>query len=597
VQIREALAPYGEVGSVVLEPPAGAVVRVAPKEGAAPDSVADALRAALPASEDDAQQRGGPGAPAPTPLAALPLRTHRALVDVLGALNCHPGQNPLLFVSNVPEEADDAKLAAAFAPAGAVERAWVMHSPSGAPKKYGFVEFALPATATAVVTAPAPTALDGAQLKVEPACTRLVPQMFARTIFVDQFPRAGGVTPASLRALAARHGALREVAVPVFAAPHPQAGMPRGYSFIEFERSDDAHAARTALDGAPKPCLPWQPVILTLCFCIICSGHEVLPGQKLRANFSNPTKHMAPRQPPKNAAPSAMQRGAPLPGRGGAFPPPPPGAAWPGRGGPGRGGPFPPFAGRGAGPPGPYPGMGMVPGAMGMMGPAPHMLAAAQVSAMAAAQMNHARMQQQHAAAMTAQAQAQMVMVQQQAAALAAQRQAAPAPHGMPMGGMGMAPHMAPLGGMGMQQHAPPPGYGAPQQWGAPQPQHQLPPARPLAPAGPGGGADPWAAYHAAQGAGAHAGAHAAAPPAGGPEHTAAWAAYYAQQAQQQGHAAAGAPAPGGPEHAAAWAAYYAQQAQQQGPAAAAAAAAQQQQAYGYAYATQGDAAKRQRTG
>ena len=167
-QIRDALAPYGEVGSVTLEPPAGAVVRVAPRGGASPDSVAEALRAALPASEDDAQQRGGPGAPAPTPLAALPLRTHRALVDVLGALTCPPGPNPLLFVSNVPEDADDAKLAAAFAPAGAVERAWVMRAPSGTPKKYGFVEFVLPATATAVVTAKGPRVLDGAQLRWSP---------------------------------------------------------------------------------------------------------------------------------------------------------------------------------------------------------------------------------------------------------------------------------------------------------------------------------------------------------------------------------------------------------------------------------------------
>ena len=570
------------MGSVTLEPPTGAVVRLAPPEGSSPESLAEALRAALPASEADAQQRGGPGAPAPTPLAAVPFRTtHRALVDVLGALNCHPGQNPLLFVSNVPEEADDAKLAAAFAAAGAVERAWVMRSPSGAAKKYGFVEFALPATATAVVTAPAPTQLEGAQLKVEPACTRAVSQMFARTIFVDQFPR-GAVTPASLRALAARHGALREVAVPVFAAPHPQAGLPRGYAFIEFERSDDAHAARAALDG-----------------------HEVVPGQKLRANFSNPTKHMAPRQPAK--APTAqqqqqqqqMQRGGPQPGRGGPFQQQPPGGMWPGRGGPGRGGPFPPFAGRGGGPPGPPYGMGMGPmgvaGPMGMMAPAPHMLVAAQASAFAAAQMNAARMQQQQAAAMTAQAQAQLAMVQQQAAAVQqmAARQAAPAPHGL---GMGMQMGMAPLGGaramqQPMQQPPMAPGYGAPQQWGAPQAQHpHMQPARPL-PAAGGAAADPWAAYYASQAqapAAAAAPAHGAPPPYGTPE----YAAYYAA------HAGAAAPAPGGPEHTAAWAAYYAQQAAaQQGPAAAAAAAAQQQQAYGSAYGAQGDAAKRQRTG
>lgn len=597
-QIKEVLSPHGSVGNVTFESYEGrmaAVVRLSPAEGSSLETLLEALRVAFPV-DPAAQQTRRPGG-LPPPLASVPLGKGRlSSLDVLGALNCGPNMNPLLFVSNVPESMDDARLAEAFgASGGAVSRAWTMHDPQGAPKRYGFVEFVLPSAAGAVVANPSSCQVDGCVIKVEPACTRRASQMFARTLFVDQFPRES-TTAASLRALAEPHGVVTDVSLPLFPGTHPQAGQPRGYAFLEFARSDAAHAARTALDGL-----------------------EVQPAMRLRANFSNPTKHMAPPRPAKNAQQQAAdkaqmqmrakQGGAHLPPARGAPGMPQPQGPWGAGGGGGvRGGPpggYPPHPGhtfmgaRGGMVPGPGPGgmmqlgpahmmgamgappphmmgYGPPPGAMGMVGPAA--MFAAQQAQMAGLRMAQQQQQQAMAAAVH----------QQQFAAQQAQYMAAAAQWGGGAGrGMGVPPAAGPPGG----------GYGAP--GGPPQ-------------------GDPWGAYSApdrGQGAGRGRGSATLQGAGGGPQPGGGgapggppnpYADYYAQYGgaaqQPQGAAQQTQPTPGGPEHTAAWMAYYAAQAQAgQGHAhpAAAAAAAAQQQSYTYAYADDGSGggAKRQRMG
>jgi len=504
-----------------------------------------------------------------------------SFLDVLGALNIQ-NMNPLIFVAGVPADVDGAALRTAFsAVAGAaVSAAWVMRSPiDGSHKGYGFVEFVLPSGALAVMQARS-VHCGGVTLRPEAACTRQYSQMFSRTLFVDGFSRET-TTEDKLREVASAYGQVTEVSIPLFPANHPQKGTPKGYAFIEFARTDCAHHARSGLDGK-----------------------ELVPGQSaLRVSFSNPTKTMIARPAPSPAVPSnnksnsistatKQQQGGsskggggesqsangggvkrpasgnpqiPLGGnrgmqhmppqqwrglpRGGMMPP----HMGPGPGyGPPRGGPPPP------GMMGPY-GMPYPPpmGGMPYGGPPPHIMMPPQAqhqAAMYAQQQQRAAMAQHMQMAQAQQAQAQ----QQQAAAMAAAAAAAAAAATAAQQQQQHSQYMA--AAYAQQQHH----------------QMQAPPA--------GVAHDPWAAYHST--APPDAGQQASQRGAGGP---------YAYGAMTAPPAAAGGQDPSQAAAAAAWSAYYASQAAAAGPPSHPAAAAAAQQSY-YAY-TQGDAAKKQRTG
>jgi hypothetical protein len=563
LQIQAALSPHGVMGAVTLETYDGrfaAVVRLAPHEGKGVDQLCEALAKAFPNDAATAALRRQGGIP--PPLASVPLHGASGAaaavtlcpLDVLGVLGCGNNMNPLVFVPGVPPSVDSDALRTAFAATGAaVQAAWVMHSPlDGKHKRYGFVEFVLPSGAAAVMKAKA-VACGGAMLRPEPAFTRQYHHMFARTLFVDGFPREN-TTVEQLTAWAEEGcsgGTVSDVSLPLLAQNHANRGTPRGYAFLEFARSDEAHVAREALDGKEV-------------------GAPGADGKQhtLRVSFSNPTKHMIPARPANPrpagggapggaaAAPQKQQQQGQKGGGGkgsGDVAKRPGGVAQPlgsrgmqqqhmqqqqqqqqWRGPPGgphmmRGGPppthmigGPPGYGRPPmmGPPMmgqfgmPYPGapMGMPYG--GGMGPQGMMPPPAMAAAMYAQQQQ----QQQAAAAAAAAAQQQMRIVQQQQQAMMAQQQ---------------QQYMTAAYAQQQQQ----------------QQQHQQ--QAPLAAAH-----DPWAAYHSAPEGGMqaqHPGGPAPTPyypgaaPAGpDPGAAAAWAAYYAPQGAPGGglsHPAAAAAA------------------------------------------------------
>jgi len=396
------LEPHARVLSCTFESFEGrmaAVLRLAPLEPTPADEAAAAVTAALRAAfaiDPDIASRPRAGLPAPTGMVTVRrgAAARACPLDALGTpTNCGPGQNPLLFVAGLPASVGDEELAAAFSAAqgASVLRAWVLRGPAGDHKGYGFVEFLLPSAALAAAAGAAAAAahIPGATLfKVEAATTRLARQQFSRTLFLDQFAR-GETSVDSLRRSAERFGPLADVSLPLFAPPHPAAGQPRGFAFLEFLRSDAAHAARAALDGARL------------------SEDQAAP---LRANFSNPSKTLAARG---GGAAGAAPRPHAAAARPPPPPPPPPGR-WPG----------PPPAGRGWGPGrGPGPGHAFVAGrGQGAFGPPhPHhamMLAQHSAHAMMAAHQQQTMM----AAQAAAQQQVQAMQAAQYYAAAAAAR-------------------------------------------------------------------------------------------------------------------------------------------------------------------------------
>ncbi|KAK3268986.1 hypothetical protein CYMTET_22545 [Cymbomonas tetramitiformis] len=175
-----------------------------------------------------------------------------------------PVPGSLLFIGNLGKEVDDAKLREMFESHGALERCFVMVNKEGVSKGYGFVEFSLRSDAAkarsavfkpqseapkevkeadATGAAP-PTPPETRPIRADFSEAKTVTQMFSATLFVDVLPK-GFNNQRTLKNLFLAFGKIKAVHIAAF--PN---GTPRGFAFVDFLRSDDADAARHALDGS-----------------------------------------------------------------------------------------------------------------------------------------------------------------------------------------------------------------------------------------------------------------------------------------------------------------------------------------------------------
>lgn len=99
-------------------------------------------------------------------------------------------------------------------------------------------------------------------MKLDDCVETSVEGLFATTLFVDQLPKTNAVSVDIIRKMFGKFGKVSTVNVP----HHPHNRQPKGYGFVTFKRSDEANAARAALQGS------------------------VLDGSTIRVQFSNPSK-------------------------------------------------------------------------------------------------------------------------------------------------------------------------------------------------------------------------------------------------------------------------------------------------------------------
>ncbi|KAL4458497.1 hypothetical protein ABPG75_013362 [Micractinium tetrahymenae] len=252
---RQATAA-GKVALVRFEPPP------LPEEGAAePDAgkVAEKLIAALRA-------------------AALQLHGAKINVEKTGAEVC-------LFLANLPADAEsDEGLRAACAAHGALERCFVMRTPSGASKGYAFAEFTLPGCAAACKEAwnkagealrpprdasgEAPKSQHVKLQRAEAAPVKTVSGLFGRVLYVHGM-HTTFTDFTKLQRIFSEYGEVLSCYMPRSPIDPTRC---RGFAFVQFKHSFAADAAFRALDG---------------------TEHEGIG--KLAISFSNPEQEYAQR--------------------------------------------------------------------------------------------------------------------------------------------------------------------------------------------------------------------------------------------------------------------------------------------------------------
>eukprot|EP00239_Pterosperma_sp_CCMP1384_P001884 CAMPEP_0197850680 /NCGR_PEP_ID=MMETSP1438-20131217/16080_1 /TAXON_ID=1461541 /ORGANISM="Pterosperma sp., Strain CCMP1384" /LENGTH=476 /DNA_ID=CAMNT_0043463971 /DNA_START=128 /DNA_END=1554 /DNA_ORIENTATION=- len=237
-EVTELLKDLGVVLDVTLDGKIG-FVRISPLEGSSAEDLAQKLKEATSGDE------------------RIELKESKVHIEAYKA-------DSLIYVGNTAEETDDAQLKEMFTEFGRIVRCFVMKNKDGVSKGYGFIEFALRAQALKARSnmggKPNKEGEGARTLRVDFAECPENKSYFSSTVFVDQLPK-GFKDAKALEEHFKPHGKTTNVHIVM-----QQGGVPKGFAFIDFKRSDCADAARRALDGSE------------------------FEGSTIRVQFSNPAR-------------------------------------------------------------------------------------------------------------------------------------------------------------------------------------------------------------------------------------------------------------------------------------------------------------------